>query len=76
MCLAVPMKLEAIDGEIGTVDIGGVKRNVGLTLIEEPKVGDYLLVHAGFAIQKIDEDEAAETIKLLKELVDKNEASI
>ena len=70
MCLAIPMRLESISGDIGIVDISGVKRNIGLTLIENPRVGDYLLVHAGFAIQKIDEKEAQETIRLLKELVE------
>lgn len=68
MCLAVPMRLESIDGDLGTVDIGGVKRQIGLTLLETPNVGDYVLVHAGFAIQTIDEDEAKETLKLLEEL--------
>ncbi len=67
MCLAVPMKIESIDGDLGTVDINGIKRQIGLTLIEEPTIGDYVLVHAGFAIQKINEEEAAETIKLLNE---------
>jgi len=68
MCLAVPMKLESIDGDLGIVDINGVKRQIGLTLIESPAVGDYVLVHAGFAIQRINEAEAAETIRLLHEL--------
>lgn len=69
MCLAVPMRLESVDGDLGTVDIGGIRRRIGLTLIDSPKIGDFVLVHAGFAIQKIDEAEAEETIKLLNELL-------
>ncbi len=68
MCLAIPMKLEEIDGDLGTVTISGVKRQIGLTLIDKPKIGDYVLVHAGFAIQKINEEEAAETIELIKQI--------
>jgi len=72
MCLAVPMKIETIDGDLGTVTINSVKRNIGLTLIDTPQIGDYVLVHAGFAIQKINEEEANETIKLLNEFVEGN----
>lgn len=68
MCLAVPMKLESVEGDLGTVSIGGVKRKIGITLLENPKKGDYVLVHAGFAIKIIDELEAEETIKLLNEM--------
>lgn len=65
MCLAVPMKIESIDGDLGTVDMGGIKRRVGLTLLDRPNVGEYVLVHAGFAIQKIDEAGAKETLELI-----------
>ena len=67
MCLAVPMKLLNIDGEFGKADLGGVVKEVSLSLIEDVKIGDYVLIHAGFAIQKIDEEEALKTISLLKE---------
>ena len=70
MCLAVPMKIISVDGDLGTVDIGGTRRKIGLTLIDEPMVGDYVLVHAGFAIQKIDEEEANKTMELLRELAE------
>jgi hydrogenase expression/formation protein HypC len=69
MCLAVPMRLESINGDVGIAELGGVKRKVGLTLIDDPKVGDYLLIHAGFAIQKVDEKEAKETLELLSKVV-------
>jgi hydrogenase expression/formation protein HypC len=68
MCWAVPMRIVAIDGDLGKVDVGGAVRQVGLQLVDSPAVGDYVLVHAGFAIQKIDEDEARETLALFDEM--------
>ncbi len=67
MCLAVPMKLLDVKGEVGKADLGGIVKEVSLSLIEDVKIGDYVLIHAGFAIQKIDEEEALKTILLLKE---------
>jgi len=52
----------------GTIDVEGVRREASLLLIEDPKVGDYVIVHAGFAIQKIDEAEALESLKVLREV--------
>jgi len=68
MCLAVPMKLLKIDGDTGSAELGGIVKEISLSLIEDVKVGDYVLNHAGFAIQKLDEKEALETISLLNEL--------
>jgi hydrogenase expression/formation protein HypC len=68
MCLAVPMKLTEIRGDRGVADVGGMKREIGLQLLESPSVGDYVLVHAGFAIQKVDEAEAQKTLALFREL--------
>ena len=70
MCLAIPAKIVAISGSVARVEIGGVVREADLTLLPEAKVGDYVLLHAGFAIQKYDEEEAKETLRLLKELAD------
>lgn len=67
MCLAIPSKIIQIDDNIGTIDVDGVKRKTSLLLLEEAKVGDYVIVHAGFAIHKIDEQAAMESLKLLKE---------
>lgn len=67
MCLAIPGKLLSIDGFTGVVEMGGVKRTVGLQLIPEAKPGNYVLLHAGFAIQVIDEGEAKTTMALLEE---------
>ena len=62
MCLAVPARVETIEGEMGSVCIGGNRIRANLSLIEGPKVGDYVLVHAGFAIAKYTPEEAAESL--------------
>ncbi|MEM3382915.1 MAG: HypC/HybG/HupF family hydrogenase formation chaperone [Nitrososphaerales archaeon] len=67
MCLGVPGRLVKVTGTKGIVSFGGAKREVDLSLIEKPIVGDYVIVHAGFAIGKIDKNEAKKTIKILKE---------
>ncbi len=68
MCLAIPAKVTAIDGVGATVDIGGVTRQTSLMLTPEAKVGDYVLIHTGFAINVIDEEEAQETMRILEEM--------
>jgi hydrogenase expression/formation protein HypC len=67
MCLAVPGKIISMDGPLGVVDIEGVELNVGFQLVPDAKIGDYVLLHAGFAIQIIGEEEAKETTALLNE---------
>jgi hydrogenase expression/formation protein HypC len=69
MCLAIPSKIVEIEDSMGTVDIGGVKRKASFALLEDAKVGDYVIIHAGFAIHKIDEAEAMEALKTLREAV-------
>ena len=68
MCLAVPMCLEEVDGPSGTVRSGGVRMGVRLDLIEAASPGDWVLVHAGYAIAVLDESEAAETLALYEEV--------
>jgi hydrogenase expression/formation protein HypC len=71
MCLAIPGKIvEIVDEEnqIAKVEIGGVRRNVSTGLIDDARVGDYVLVHVGFAMSKVDEKEAEATLKMLQEL--------
>ena len=68
MCWAVPAKVIEVDGPTGRVELEGMVREVGLQLLDEPRVGDYVLVHAGFAIQVVDEAEALETLALLREI--------
>ena len=69
MCLAVPSRLVRIEGDVGFVEFAGSERRIGLALLPEAKEGDYVLVHAGFAIQRMDADEAAETMRLMDELL-------
>ena len=68
MCLAVPGRVVSIMGQNALIDFGGVQREANISLVE-PKVGDYVVVHAGFAIQVVDEEDARETLKLWEELV-------
>ena len=68
MCLAIPALIKSINGYIAEVDIEGVSREVSIQLTPEVKVGDYVLLHTGYAISIVDEAQAAETMKLLKEL--------
>jgi hydrogenase expression/formation protein HypC len=68
MCLAIPSKITAIDeNEMATIDVDGVIRKVSLLMVENAQIGDYVIVHAGFAIKKIDEATAQESLALLKE---------
>lgn len=69
MCLAVPMKVVVIEQDDATCVIDGVTRNVSLMMLDGVAVGDYVLTHAGFAIEKLDPSEAEETIKLLRQLL-------
>ena len=67
MCLAIPSKIVKIENNIATIDVDGVRKEASLLLLEAPKVGDYVIVHAGFAINKIHEEDAMESLKLLRE---------
>jgi len=70
MCLAVPMQVKSIANEMAVCEIDGVKREACLMMIDGVQVGDYVLIHAGFAIERIDEDEAQLTLKALREALD------
>ncbi len=67
MCLAIPSKIIEVNDSMGVIDVAGVRREASLLLIEEPQVGDWVIVHAGFAIQKIDDDAAQESLRYLRE---------
>lgn len=67
MCLAIPSKVVNVRNNMATLDVDGVEREASLLLLEDVKIGDYVIVHAGFAIHKIDEDAARETLSLLRE---------
>ncbi len=68
MCLAIPVRIVSIDGDEAETEIAGVRRRVSIAFTPEAKAGDYVLLHTGYAIGIIDEAEAEETLKLLKEM--------
>jgi hydrogenase expression/formation protein HypC len=68
MCLAIPALIKSIDGQQAVADIEGVTRQISLQLTPEARVGDYVLLHTGYAISVIDPAEAEETLKLLREI--------
>lgn len=70
MCLAQPAKIKRIRRDNAWVDFGGVSRQICLGILTDVKTGDYVLVHAGFAIGKVEKEEAEDTLKLLEELKD------
>ncbi|MFZ7113692.1 MAG: HypC/HybG/HupF family hydrogenase formation chaperone [Desulfatiglandales bacterium] len=75
MCLAIPSKILKIEGHDAVVDVEGIQRKASVLLLENVQIGDYVIVHAGFAIHRIDEDEAVASLELLKEAaaVEENE---
>jgi hydrogenase expression/formation protein HypC len=70
MCLAIPALIKSINGEQAVADIEGVTRDISLQLTPDAKVGDYVLLHTGYAISVIDPAEAEETLKLLREMAE------
>ncbi len=69
MCLAIPVKVvELLEGEQATVDVGGVRKEISLALVDGIAIGDYVILHVGFAIQKLDAEEAEKTLALFAEL--------
>ena len=73
MCLAIPALVKSVKGQTAEVEVGGVSRQVSIWLTPEAKVGDYVLLHTGYAINIIDEAEAKETLQLLEEMVSQTE---
>jgi hydrogenase expression/formation protein HypC len=82
MCLAIPGKLLSISGQIdetfrfGKVSFGGIMKQVNLCMVPEAEIGDFVLVHAGVAISRVDEEEAAKTFSYLKEMGEVEEINI
>jgi len=70
MCLAIPAQIKSVNGLEGEVEIGGVGRTISLWLTPEAQVGDYVYVHTGYAISVVDEEEAVESLRLLRELAE------
>ncbi len=75
MCLAVPMRIVSMTESTGIAEMGGVKKNISFIMCPEAKIDDYVIVHAGFAIQILDENEANERLKLFRQIVDLDEPS-
>jgi hydrogenase expression/formation protein HypC len=69
MCLAVPARIVEMTGDTATVDMEGVRRNVSTMLLPDARVGEYVIVHAGFAIGRLDEKEAEETLKMIRDVL-------
>jgi hydrogenase expression/formation protein HypC len=70
MCLAIPARVQSINGVEAEVDVGGVRRTISVMLTPEVRVDDYVYVHTGFAISIVDEAEALESLRLLRELAE------
>lgn len=70
MCLAIPALIKTIDGKEAEAEIGGISRRISLWLTPEAKVGDYVLLHTGYAINILDQEEAKETLRLLQEVAE------
>jgi len=68
VCLSIPARIVAVDGVTATVDVMGNRREADLSLVDEPQIGDYVLLHAGFAIEKMTAEDAAETLQLWEEI--------
>ena len=70
MCLAIPAKIIDIDKMMATVEVGGLTRKASVVLLPDASLGDYVLMHAGFAISLVDEEEALETLRLFEQLAE------
>lgn len=70
MCVGIPGKVVQIEGRMATLEVGGATRQVALDLLDGVVIGDYIIAHAGFAIHRVDEDEALKTLALIRELTD------
>ncbi|UCF79079.1 MAG: HypC/HybG/HupF family hydrogenase formation chaperone [Candidatus Eiseniibacteriota bacterium] len=73
MCLAIPVRVMEVSGDTATVEIEGVRREVNVMLVPDIKVGEYAVVHAGFAIGKLDEQEALESLRTIREMLDSSQ---
>jgi hydrogenase expression/formation protein HypC len=70
MCLAVPTRIHSVNGQLAEVEIGGLERTISLALTPEARVGDYVIVHTGFAISVLDQEEAEESLRLFAEMAE------
>jgi len=68
MCLALPCRIVAIDGDTATIDVSGMQKDISLALVEAVEVGDYVIVHVGYALTRLDPEEAEKTLALFAEM--------
>lgn len=68
MCLAVPARIVELQDDMATIEVDGVRRSVSTLLVPDLELGDYVITHAGFALQRVDEEQAQESIRLLRQL--------
>ncbi|MDH5753234.1 MAG: HypC/HybG/HupF family hydrogenase formation chaperone [Deltaproteobacteria bacterium] len=76
MCLAIPARVTAIDGMMATVEVAGVSRKASIHMLDDVREGEYLLIHAGFALSKVNEEEARETLRILEQMGGLDEGSL
>jgi len=74
MCLAIPSKIIEIQGDLARVSVDGVIRETSLALLDDPKIGEYVIVHAGFAISKLDESAALQTLEDMRRMLAADDA--
>jgi len=72
MCLSIPAKVETIQDDMAVVSVGGTKYNASLQMLDDVNIGDYILLHTGFAIQKLTPEEAEESLKVFEEFEELN----
>ena len=68
MCLAIPMRVKSLDQNLATTEVNNVEYEINITMMENLKIGDYVIVHAGFAIEKLDEAEALKTLSIWQDI--------
>ena len=74
MCLGVPAKILETGGGVAVVELGGVRREISMMLVDAVSVGEWVIVHAGFAIEKLSEEAAEQTLSLFREIADADES--
>ena len=75
MCLAIPTQVvERLDGDMAIVDVGGVRKEISLALVDGVEVGDYVILHVGYALNKLDREEAEKTLRLFAQVEERLEA--
>jgi hydrogenase expression/formation protein HypC len=68
MCLGIPMRIIEMEGQEAVAEAGGIRKRVRLDLLEGVEIGDFVLIHTGYAIERLDQEEALETLELIKQV--------